>query len=389
MRKRGLKSFVTKEKETDKNGAYLHLRTLLLLASAFASLLVAIPTLAGSASPDSGIVGTVPYHADDLAAVQKDIDSTMEELLNPSMAEYHKSISGRIDSDRALLVDMQNQCVRVFDPQSMVPVAYSWTGFQNAAYSPGFGPGACLDERFPSGFMKRVAAASCSKGGEFRLPLAPGRYAVSVGASLAGSGERKWWQIVEVKPLEWLKLLPASDQFRKTCNSSSDCSTNHICRSPRKFSARDGRPLEFSSKEGGMCEPTCNADKDCYYGTVCRVDGSEVPVANACKETVRTPPPRYSSGVQGTVGFPAGVHGDTEPALPVEEFLCVKGFPEGSSYMVACAACQDSDGAFVLPLPPGRYNLEFDMQRPNRDRRSVDVSPGKWVQIHTPESVKN
>jgi hypothetical protein len=158
------------------------------------------------------------------------------------------------------------------------------------------------------------------------LPLAPGRYAVSVGASLAGSGERKWWQIVEVKPLEWLKLLPASDQFRKTCNSSSDCSTNHICRSPRKFSARDGRPLEFSSKEGGMCEPTCNADKDCYYGTVCRVDGSEVPVANACKETVRTPPPRYSSGVQGTVGFLQGSMATQSPHFRLKSFCALKDF---------------------------------------------------------------
>jgi hypothetical protein len=361
------------------------IRTLLLLAPTFAAtLLVTSLTLAGSAIPDAGISGTVPYYVDDLLTVQKGIELTKLELVS-APDDRRKALLDSIEFYRALGVKMRDQCVRVYDPQSMVPIAYSWTGFRGSSYLWGFGPGACTDERFPDGFMKLLGVAGCKKGGEFELPLASGRYAVSVGAA-AGSGSAKWWKTIEIEPHEWLKLPPLND-YRRSCKSSADCSTNQMCRSTRKFSPRDGTPMNFSSKEGGTCEATCETDKDCYFGLACKTDTSEVPIANSCQAVVRTPPPTdHDSGVKGSAGIPVQFHGDMEPAEPVYERVCVKAFPEGSSYMVACAACLYSNAAFALPLPPGRYNLEFEVRQNghlDRDHRSVEVSRGKWIQIDT------
>ena len=45
--------------------------------------------------------------------------------------------------------------------------------------------------------------------------------------------------------------------------------------------------------------------------------------------------------------------------------------------MAACAGCQIGDGAFVLPLPPGRYVLEV-----GAESRVVEVVAGQWNELY-------
>jgi len=241
-------------------------------------------------------------------------------------------IRQQLDLAKAILDEMQNRCVEVFDPKSELPAAYPF--------------GRCVDGiRFPHGFMKRMAAAPCSsKDGSFRLALAPGRYAVSIGitpfAPSNGLGPSSWWQYVDVPPRRWLQLVSPKRDYGATCTSDTDCMGPAQC-------------LEISSGQGSK-------------GTV-----------HECLSRSPSQPPAYDWGMRGRIGAPRVQCYTEAPPPPSQEDQCIEAFREGSIEMTACAVCRFDDGEFVLPLAPGRYTLEI-----GQESRTVEVLPGQWSELY-------
>ena len=70
---------------------------------------------------------------------------------------------------------------------------------------------------------------------------------------------------------------------------------------------------------------------------------------------------RAITGSSRRVGQPSRQCGGgaIPPPHPPTQTQCVEAFPAGNTVLAACADCRFSDGAFELPLPPGRYTLDF------------------------------
>lgn len=192
------------------------------------------------------------------------------------------------------------------------------------------GAGECLDRRFPTGYMRLVSAAGCKRSGEFRLALPPGRYAVFVGDS------------------------PIYHAFE----GGRTAKTNHWW---QLVTVKRHRWIETDPPAHGAVNPP-------------------------------QPPriePRYDSGVRGRAGPPSQLCGSEaiEPSPPTQ-MQCVEAFPAGSGMLAACADCRLSDGAFELPLPPGRYTLDFFLagqaldQPENHQLETVKLVPGRWVESY-------
>jgi len=272
---------------------------------------------------DSGVSGVVPYLVDDVVAVRGDIDLLRKEMAgsNPS-----SQLAQDIASRETLIDLMQNQCVRAFELESRMPVPYGWPGPWPA--------NTCMDSRFPTGYMKLLKASACDDAGKFRMPLAPGRYALLVGNSPiyhAFEGKKiaktnHWWEVIEIRPHQWRMTEPA--------------------------------PL-------GAMSPR------------------QPPIIKAW----------YDSGVRGRVGPPpsknprAILGGPIRSDSPLQA-QCVEAFPAGSPYLTACAECRFSDGAFRLPLPPGRYTLDFfllgqSLDKPENHRlANVEVRSAQWINLY-------
>jgi hypothetical protein len=267
----------------------------------------------------SGVFGVVPYQAEDLERVAGDITKLRKELDDPK--QNRASVMEALARSENTLASMKGQCARAFDPKSRMPMPYGWPGL--------YGPGACFDARFPTGYMRLIAAAACDQRGEFRLELPPGRYAVFTGISPISHAfepdgriakTNHWFQLIVVKPHRWVETVPPP---------------------------------------GGAVRPL-------------------------------QPPriePSYDSGVRGRAGMPSQSRsgGALPPTNAMNEGQCVEALRDGSRLVVACADCRFSDGAFELPLPPGRYTLDFllfgalDFPQ-NHLRETVEIAPGGWLE---------
>jgi hypothetical protein len=191
--------------------------------------------------------------------------------------------------------------------------------------------------------MKLIAVAACADDGHYRLPLTPGRYAIFIGQS---------WRYIDVRPHQWLRIALPSGDIASPCKRDSDC---------------------------------------LWSGYVCQTYSITQSTTRLCGPHDRIPTHFYNSGVQGRARYAAYTcgsgGGQLMPDAPVEG-QCVEAFADGSPYIAACAACaacRFSDGAFVLPLPPGRYTLEFKLQKEagfDRETHSGEVVPGRWLDLY-------
>ncbi len=63
----------------------------------------------------------------------------------------------------------------------------------------------------------------------------------------------------------------------------------------------------------------------------------------------------------------------------------VTAFTENGAY-AGCGACRYPDAGFALPLPAGRYRLDFEVTQADgalkRESRMVEVKTGRWVEIY-------
>lgn len=296
---------------------------------------------------DSGVVGVVPHYAEDLASMEDQVKYLKKELAGRSDKDQLAQLPAAISVD-----NIRGRCVQAFDPASELPIAYSSRGgpaiFVFPAREPEPAAGlptrliSCADaDRFPRNFTKLVANTTCGDNGVFRLPLAPGRYAVFVGWPVVGHSlsTNPWWQFVEVKPHEWEQLIPPKNGVYTSCNQDSDCAKGLVCGSP--FGRTD---------------------------RTCQVRPQSLPRLN-------------SSGVAGFVG--TAICADSESQ-------CVEAFSDPGDYMTACGMCA-WDGAFKLPLAPGHYTLEFVGWHTSRKRQTltVEVSPNRWEDLYLLGATKN
>jgi hypothetical protein len=272
------------------------------------------------------------------------VSALKKELANTTKEEQDAQLPGVISLRQTSIDNMRDRCVQAFDPASELPISNSSKGETGVVTRPGlvaeslFPPDllSCADrDQFPRNFTKLIANTRCGNNGVFRLPLAPGRYAVFIGWSVIGhsSSANPWWQFVDVKPHEWKQLIPPKYYFlHENCEQDLDCADGLVCRPS----------LGLSSK-------TCQA---------------------------RPPslPPNYDSGVDGVVG--PGSCGDSE-------VQCVEAFREQGDYMTACGLCA-WNGAFKLPLAPGRYTLDFDgwITSPRRKTLTVEITPNRWKELY-------
>lgn len=316
----------------------------------------AVPSFAQTGTPDSGILGVVPHFQENLKSMQENIDSIRKESNLPTADK--KSIDASLIYCEAQRDKWKNRCVEAYDPQSRVPLGYSSSGDPGPPRSPDYG--SCIDRmRFPRNYMHLTAAAACADDGSFRLPLTPGRYVLFVGANphtVFTSGGNPWRQLVVVKPHQWQHIsAPKETWIGATCSTDAQCIPGYAC-----VSLKDSLGYQFSF----------------------------LAQAKTCQEPARAPQPAYNSGVRGRAGSPTGspitLRYGNAPGIGIPtERQCVEAFREGSAEMVACGGCRYSDGGFVLPLPPGRYTLDFqsDQGSPS-ERRSVEVKEGRWVELY-------
>ena len=254
-----------------------------------------------------------------------------------TVPDQNHQVRQTLEQAKAILDEMQNRCVQAFDPKSELPAAYPWPAYGLRGVT---GTGVCADGiRFPHGFMKLMATAPCSKDGSFRLALAPGRYAVSIGitpwAPVYGLGPNAWWQYVDVAPHQWLQLVLPKGDDGAVCTTDADCLGPSQC-------------LEIPSGQGSKG------------------------AGHRCSSPLPSRPPAYDSGMRGRIGAPRAQCNTEAPPPPPQDDQCIEAFREGSIDMTACAVCRFDDGEFVLPLAPGRYTLEI-----GQESRTVEVLPGQ------------
>jgi hypothetical protein len=282
---------------------------------------------AGGQQPESGIVGVVPHHAEDVRRIEGRIDQLRIELA--SSRSGRASLARALDDSTKTLRQMGRRCVEVFDPESELPTAYPPTiprGSSAGEFR------ACQDARSPSGFMREVAASECSDDGSFRLALRPGHYAAFVGQpSAARAAGNSWWRLIDVKPNQWLQMRPPPSLDSPTVS--------------------------------------CASDGDCYYGEACR--------QQVCKPRPRTAPPAFASGVKGRVGLPRNACAGTLMVEPDRQ--CVGALHSGSKLVVACALCSARESGFMLQLPPGDFILEFSAPDGKQETESIEIAQGQWL----------
>jgi hypothetical protein len=309
-----------------------------IVSSVFAAALFAgTRTTVKSETLDSGIFGVFPDHALVVQSQRRQVDELANELATVPDPDHR--VRQALDRVRGVLDEMQSRCVLAFDRESEVPAAYPWFASDLWGVT---GIGSCSDgTRFPSGFMKLMSAGPCSKDGSFRLPLAPGHYAVFVGMTPgAAGGASSWWQYVDIVPHQWLHLV-----------------------SPK-----------------GDIGTTCTSDADCLRGAMrCRENPLGPGAPHYCSLGPRSqPPPVYDSGVRGRIGAPSNrCYGNPPAVPPPQEHQCIEAFREGATDMAACAGCRIGDGEFALPLAPGRYVLEI-----GQESRTVEVTSGQWSELY-------
>ncbi len=312
----------------------------------------AVPSFAGTGTPDSGILGVVPHFEENLKLMRENIDSLRKESDLPGANK--KSIDATLILDESQRDKWKNRCVEAYDAQSHVPLGYSSTGDPGKPRSPDYG--SCIDrERFRRDYMNLVAAAACANDGSFQLSLAPGRYVVFVGQNpyrTPASGGNSWRQLVIVKPHHWQHIFaPKETRIGAECSTDAECIPGHTC-----ISAKSYVSYQFSS----------------------------LVQTKTCQEPVIVAQTAYNSGVRGRAGPPVTLCYGNEPifGIPTER-RCVEVFREGSADMVTCGGCGYSDGGFVLPLPPGRYMLDFQSEQGSPpERRSVEVKAGQWIDLY-------
>jgi hypothetical protein len=328
----------------------LMLATKVIVSSVLAAALFALlPKTAKSETLDSGIFGVVPDQQLLVQSQQRTIADTRSSSAFPYGQQHKTEMQRLLDQEENVLSDMQNRCVRAFDPKSELPAAYPWPAFDLIGTT---GLGSCSDlKRFPHGFTKLLAAGPCGKDGSFRLTLGPGHYAVYVGrtpgAPGAARGPGGWWQYVDIAPHQWLQMTLPKDDYGAPCESDADC------------------------RRGAL---------------KCREIRLSQDTVHSCLPRIRSKPPVYDSGVRGRLGKPnSPCYGNPPgpPALmpgekyPGDRSQCIEAFREGETNMAACAACRSNDGDFVLPLPPGRYVLQLSYES-----RAVDVAAGQWTELY-------
>jgi hypothetical protein len=319
----------------------MRIRTVIVSSALAAAIFAGLPRRVKSETLDSGIFGVVPNQALLVKTQQRNVDELLNELATRPDPDH--GVRQTLDRMRGVLDEMQNRCVKAFDPESEVPAAYPWPATDLRGVT---GIGSCTDRvRFPRGFMKLMAAAPCSKDGSFRLPLAPGRYAVFLGLTPASTpelseGAAGWWQYADIAPHQWLQLVIPKDNYGMPCTSDRDCLNG---------------------------------------GSQCQENPRAKPSVHECLPRRRShPPPAYHSGIKGRIGAPfTPCYGSPPTMPPPQEEQCIEAFREGSTDMAACAACRTGDGEFVLPLAPGRYILEID-----QESRAVEVAPGQWSELY-------
>lgn len=312
----------------------------------------AVLSFAETGTPDSGIFGVVPRFQENLKWVQGNIDSLRQESSLPAVDQ--KSINATLIQEESLRDKWKNQCVEAYGAQSYVPLGYSSAGDPGMPRSADYG--SCIDrQRFPRDYMNLTAAAACSNDGSFRLPLMPGRYVVFVGqdrAVFSVSGGNPWRQLAIVKPHQWQRIsAPKDSRIGATCTTDAECVPGYVCISPKNYG---GYGFSFPAQ------------------------------TKTCQQPVRAPQPAYNSGVRGRAGLPVTLCYGNPPAggIPTER-QCVEAFREGSADMITCGGCGYSDGGFVLPLPPGRYTLDFQSDQGSPpERRSVEVRVGQWIDLY-------
>ena len=316
----------------------MRLRIVILSLALATALWAGLPTIGRSESFDSGIFGVVPGHAQGVETEQEYVDLLRNELAtrpdqDPNELRRLNELRGVIDQREEQLAEMKDRCVQAFDPKSDLPAAYLGGGMGPT------GVGSCFDNtRFPQGFMKVLATAPCNQDGSFRLALAPGRYAVFFGERYGRSW--LWWQYVDVAPHQWLHMVEPKENGPIPCKTDVDCLKAGL------------KCIEIGRGQGSVHE---------------------------CLRGMRNQPATYDSGVRGRIGAPNAQCGRgtrrAEPEVP--ENQCIEAFREGSAYMAACAGCQIGDGAFVLPLPPGRYVLQI-----GQEYRALEVVTGQWSELY-------
>ena len=84
-----------------------------------------------------------------------------------------------------------------------------------------------------------------------------------------------------------------------------------------------------------------------------------------------------SAESQGISGHMIAALGNAPAISPT--FQCAKIFDESGQQLLATATCSGSFAQFRVPLPSGRYVVEFDGMQPRR--QVVTVSGGKWTEL--------
>jgi hypothetical protein len=136
-----------------------------------------------------------------------------------------------------------------------------------------------------------------------------------------------------------------------------------------------------------ICNTFAEANPASQHQVTSDISAVRAPVqSHGCRTTQLVSPATYRSGVRGRCGPPTArvCHGTVGP--PEEnEGPFVVAFAEDGKY-IACAYCRRPDSAFALPLPPGRYRLEFQSSEGNgpftRESRLVEVKTARWSEIY-------